>query len=73
MGDIIKMYPPGSAERPDAVLEQSIGNYDQVLIIGYDSAGQMDVRSSTNISCRDILWLIETFKQKMINGDYFED
>lgn len=72
MGEVIKIYPEGSAKNPDAVLEQAIGKYDQAFIIGYDKDGRMDVRASTNMSCRDILWLLESFKSKMLNGDYFE-
>lgn len=71
MGDIVKIYPEGSAKNPDAVLEQAVGNYDSVFIVGWDKSGEMDVRASTNMECKDILWLIEVFKKKMLNGDYF--
>lgn len=73
MGDIVKIYPAGSAKDPDAVLEQSVGEYGSVLIIGWDKAGALDVRSSTDINHKDILWLMEVFKSKLLNGDYFHD
>lgn len=73
MGEVLKLYPPGSAKNPDAVLEQAIGKYESVLLIGYDHEGRMDIRSSTNLDCKGILWLIESFKKKMLNGDYFHE
>lgn len=73
MGEVIKIYPEGSAKYPDAVLEQAVGVYESVFIIGYDQDGKLDVRASTNLACKDILWLIETFKSKMLNGDYYEE
>lgn len=73
MGDVVKIYPEGSAKNPDAVLEQAVGEYESVFIIGWSKDGAMDVRSSTNLECKDILWLIEVFKKKMLNGDYFEE
>jgi len=73
MGDIVKIYPAGSAKDPDAVLEQAVGEYGAVLIIGWDKAGSLDVRSSTNLNHKDILWLMEVFKNKLLSGDYFHD
>lgn len=71
--EIVKIYPPGSAKNPDSVLEQAVGEYESVLVIGYDKDGCLDVRSSTNLECKDLLWLIDMFKMKMLRGDYFEE
>lgn len=73
MGEVVKIYPEGSARNPDAVLEQAVGEYESVFIVGWDKEGNMNVRSSTNMEAKDILWLIEVFKKKMLNGDYFEE
>ena len=73
MSNVVKIYPKNSAENPDNVLEQSIGEYEIVLIIGYDLNGDMDVRASTNTPPSQILWMMERFKHKMINGDYSDD
>ncbi len=70
---VVKFYPKDSAEKPDLVLEQAIGNYGEVLLIGYDKAGDFDVRSSTNWKTADILFAVETFKMKLIRGDYFDE
>ena len=71
MGEVIKIYPEGSAKYPDAVLEQAIGKYESVFIIGLDKDGIMDPRASTNMSSETMLWLLERFKHKLLNGDYF--
>lgn len=69
---LIKFFPRGSAKNPDAVIEQAIGNYDSVVIIGRDKTEKLDVRASTNLSYAEILWLISLFSQKLLNGDYGE-
>lgn len=45
------------------------------LIIGYDADGAMAVYGGGLLDgkqpvCKDWLWLVESFKTKMINGDY---
>ena len=73
MSNVVKIYPAGSAKDPDAVLEQAVGNYGSVLLVGWDQEGRLDVRSSTNLDHKEILWLIEVFKQKLVVGDFFTE
>jgi len=68
--NVTKLYPRDAADDPDNVLEQAIGEYKSVFIIGWDKDDCMDSRASTNITQEDILWIIERFKHKMLNGDY---
>jgi hypothetical protein len=69
---IIKFYPKDAADNPDNVLEQAIGKYESLLILGFDMDGDLDARASTNLNTGEILILIEKFKAKLINGDYCE-
>jgi hypothetical protein len=70
MSEVHKFYPADAAKNPDNVLEQAVGVYDQVLIIGYDKDGILDVRASTNFQMREMFFAIEAFKFKVLNGDY---
>ena len=72
MGDVVKLYPDNAASNPDNVLEQAVGNYKSVLVLGWDATGSLDVRASTNIDHKEILWLLEVFKSKLVHGDYAE-
>lgn len=67
---VIKFYPNDAASNPDNVLEQAIGEYESVFIIGYDKNGFTDYRSSTNLDHEQILWLISKFQHKLLNGDF---
>lgn len=58
------------AKNPDNVLHQSDGEYESLVIIGYDKDGNLDARASTNIDHAQILWLLESFKSNLLNGDY---
>lgn len=74
MGNVHKFYPRNAAEHADNVLEQAIGCYDQVLILGWDKNGHLDARATLGLKDGgDVLWLIESFKHKMLSGDYQED
>lgn len=68
--NVVKFYPMNAALNPDNVFEQAIGQYESVFIVGYNKEGEFDPRASLNLQQKDILWLIETFKTKMLNGDY---
>lgn len=70
MGEVVKFYPEGAANNPDNVLEQAVGVYDQVFIIGYDKDGKLDVRSSLNFELSQIFFALGAFKFKVLNGDY---
>lgn len=72
MTNVIKFWPKNAAESPDAVLEQAVGGYDQVFIIGYDKDGGLDVRASLGFKMRDIFFAIEAFKHKVLSGQYGE-
>jgi hypothetical protein len=67
---VVKFYKKDAAIDPDAVLEQAIGHYDSVVVIGWDKNGELDPRASLNLTHRDIHWLLSVFQQKLLNGDY---
>lgn len=58
---------------PNEVLEYSKDQFKEILILGYDLEGYLDIRSSSNLSHSDISWLIDLFKQKLLNGDFMGD
>ena len=73
MGNIAKFYPRNSAENPDLVLEQAIGNYDDVLILGYDKWGDFDPRSTLGLNVGEIIILMEIFKRDLLAGEYTDE
>ena len=71
VGDVAKFYPKDAAENPDAVLEQAVGEYTNVLIIWWDKDGELDARASLGLkSNADLLWLLECFKANLMSGVY---
>lgn len=68
--NVVKLNDDSTAINPDVVLEEAKGEYSEVFILGYDNDGALDVRSSTNWDVKSILFAIEQFKNKMLNGDY---
>lgn len=70
MSDVIRFWPKNAAENPDAVLEQAVGNYTDVFVIGYDREGCLDARASLSFEMRDIFFAIEAFKHMVLRGEY---
>ena len=71
MTDVVKFYPKDAAKDADNVIEQALGRYSEVLIIGYDKDGQFDARATLGLKDGgDCLWLIEQFKLKLLMGDF---
>lgn len=71
--NVVQFWPRNAALNPDAVLERAIGKYDSVITIGYDHCGELDVRASTNITCDQIVFMIEAFKHRLFSGAYSGD
>lgn len=72
MSDNVHIMPTGL--NCDHVLEQAKGIYDVVFIIGYrDDNNDMDVRAGGKATVKDLLFLLESFKHKLLAGDYFEE
>ena len=65
-----KSYPKDAAKKPDNVLEQAMGNYESVFVIGYDVDGELDARSTLNLDPEEIIFMLEMFKHKLFAGDY---
>lgn len=66
MSNVTKLYPSNAADKADNVIEQAIGSYESILMIGYDNEGILDVRASTNIDRANLLWLIEKAKEMVL-------
>lgn len=69
--NVVKFYPKDAAKDADAVLEQAIGGFSEVLVIGWDKDGFLAARATLGLKDGgDILGLIEHSKAKLMNGDY---
>ena len=69
MSNTIKFYPKDAAKNPDAVLEQAIGEYQSLLIIGMTHEGELSARASLDMDETDALWIMEKFKHWLLTQD----
>ena len=72
MPKVTNIYP---ANDFDHVAEKAKGELETGIIIGYDKEGRLTIFSGGLIDGRqptvkDWLFMIESFKAKMMNGDY---
>lgn len=69
--EIIKFYPSNVMEKADNVLNLSVGQYSEVIVLGWDKDGNFNAAATTGLKDgADVLWFIELFKHKLMNGDY---
>ena len=69
MANIVKFYANDAAKDPDAVLEQAVGKFDDVLIIGWHKNGEFDARANLGLTKEQALWLVEQFKHNILLGE----
>jgi hypothetical protein len=68
---VVKFYPKDAAKDADNVLEQAIGRYSEVLILGWNKEGFMDARATLGLKDGgEVLWLLEKFKINLLTGVY---
>ena len=70
MAEITKIH---GGRDPDHVLDCAKGEYQSVVVIGFDHEGELDARASTNLTCAQINWIIDTFKLQLLDGYYHDD
>lgn len=71
MGEVIDFNP---AANPDVVLKEAMGDFDSVLILGYNHEGFMEARGSLNLIAKaDLLLLVENFKYALMSGAYDDE
>lgn len=70
---VISINKDQPAVSADVVLKEAVGDYESVIIIGYDTDGEMEARASLNLDHKAIVFLLEVFKQKLISGDYSDE
>lgn len=72
LSNVESIFPANDFE---VVAKHAIKEVDVGIVIGYDTAGNLCVFGGGLLNGRqpvakDWLWLVETFKQKLVNGDY---
>jgi hypothetical protein len=68
--NIVKFYSLRAALAPDVVLEHAAGVYEEVLVIGYNKAGELEVRASLNFDMKSIFFALEAFKHQVMSGEF---
>jgi hypothetical protein len=72
--NVTKFYPANAAKSADNVLEQALGRYSEVLIVGWDHDGRLEAAATLGLKDGgDMLWLVEAFKFKLMNGDFVDE
>ena len=68
MSNVIKMVPDQATA--DEIFEDCKGEYNEVLIIGWDNENLLKAKSSGSLDIKDIIYMLEVFKQALISTGY---
>lgn len=62
--------PPFDGVTADVALAQALDSFEHVLIMGWDKAGNVSVRSGGDMcEVRDVIYIMEIVKAKLLNDD----
>ena len=64
-GDIF-IDPDETLTNPDTVMQRSMGHFENIILVGTNEDGHMEVRSSLNLTVKDMLWMLEMTKQNIL-------
>ena len=64
-GDIF-IDPDETLKNPDTVMQRSMGHFENIILVGTNEDGHMEVRSSLNLTVKDMLWMLEMTKQNIL-------
>jgi hypothetical protein len=62
----IVVDPDKTLTNPDNVMQRSMGHFENIILIGTNEDGHMEVRSSLNLTVKDMLWMLEMTKQNIL-------
>ncbi len=68
--NVTKFYPKDAAKNPDFVLEQAVGKFDKVVVMGVNKEGEFDSRCSLNCSLAEVNLYADRIKSHL--GDSLE-
>lgn len=71
VSNVVDFRPENYIDNPDAILKKATGELKTVLLIGYDADGNFYARSSI-CDGGELLWLVETFRHKLLSGEFQE-
>jgi len=68
MSNVINLVPEKASA--DEILEDAKSEFKEVLILGWDADALMKAKASSSLEVKDIIYMIEVFKQTLINCGY---
>ena len=71
MSNVINLVPDKASA--DEIFEDCKGDFKEVLILGWDHENLMKAKSSSTLDIKDIVYMIEVFKQALLNSGYEVD
>ncbi len=68
MSNVINLMPTEATA--NEVLEECKGDFEHVLVIGWTPQEQLTAKATTSMDMKEIIYLIEVFKQAIITAGH---
>ena len=68
MSNIIDLAAVREDGSPDGILETAKGSFDRCMVVGWTKGGSVQLHMSDRLSPPDVLWLAETIKHLLMDG-----
>lgn len=69
MADIKTLKTKNHSEKPDNILEDAKGVFEQCVVIGFDVDGYLRISPSENMTNERLNWLLDKAKENILMDD----
>ncbi len=66
--NIVKLYHRNSLPSADALLTQEVGEFADVMLVGYDHDGRLRYCATKGLKVADLFFLVDNFKHDIITN-----
>jgi hypothetical protein len=71
--NVVDLYTKDPIVSSDELIETSKGVYDEVMMVGWNKDGQMEIRLTSGMQDGGtILWLLENLKLRLLTGEFMQ-
>lgn len=63
-----KLHPKHAKLNADTVLDLAIGDYEDVLVVGYTKDGYFEMRASDKVNPPNALWLLQSAQRYLFEA-----
>jgi len=70
MGELLKVYPDNAQKDPDKVLQCAVGDFSEVIVLGFNKDGHIEGRVSLELNEMDAYYLLQALAADILSNKF---